>query len=80
MYNIFIYNIMLYITYIIYKIMYDICRESIDIYIGVYRLYIYIYTIGFHHKQSADSYNDITFRILSRADESLKNKICLVLL
>ena len=34
---------MLYITYIIYKIMYDICRESIDIYIGVYRLYIYIY-------------------------------------
>ena len=59
-------------------------REYRYTYIGVYRLYIYIYiyiyTIGFHYKQSADSYHDITFRILSRADESLKNKICLVLL
>ena len=41
---------MLYITYIIYKIMYDICRESIDIYIGVYRLYIYIQLVSITSK------------------------------
>lgn len=43
---------MLYITYIIYKIMYDICRESIDIYIGVYRLYIYIYIYNWFPSQA----------------------------